>query len=77
MVEVERVGLRQAAQLELHEDSFRDLLEGGGAAHPGVVLGEQGELDVIAVGGVASLAGLGTSIGAPDHQADGRKPHDA
>jgi hypothetical protein len=31
--EVERVGPGEVAQVELDEDSFWDVLEGGGAAH--------------------------------------------
>ena len=55
--EVERVGLGQIAQFELYEDPVRSVLEGGGAAHTGVVLGAHVELYVIAVGGVAMLVG--------------------
>ena len=64
--EVERVGLGQIAQFELYEDHVRSVLEGGRAAHTGVMLGAQFELYVIAVGGVARLVGLGTAIGAAD-----------
>jgi hypothetical protein len=64
--EVERVGLGQIAQFELYEDPVRSVLEGGRAAHSGVMLGAQFELYVIAVGGVAMLVGLGTAIGAAD-----------
>src|SRR5215212_9421885 len=64
--EVERVGLGQVAQVELYDDTVRGVLEGGGAAHTGVVLGAHVELYVIAVGGVAMLVGLGTAIGAAD-----------
>jgi hypothetical protein len=43
------------------------------------MLGAQGELDVFAflAGGVVFLLGLGTAIGAADHQEDSRKRHDA
>jgi hypothetical protein len=64
--EVERVGLGQIAQFELYEDPVRSVLEGGRAAHTGVMLGAQFELYVIAVGGVAMLVVLGTAIGAAD-----------
>ena len=64
--EVERVGLGQIAQFELYDDPVRGVLEGGGAAHTGVVLGAHVELYGIAVGGVAMLVGLGTAIGAAD-----------
>ena len=64
--EVERVGLGQIAQFELYEDPVRSVLEGGRAAHTGVMLGAQFELYVIAVGGVAMLVVLGTTIGAAD-----------
>jgi hypothetical protein len=64
--EVERVGLGQIAQFELYEDPVRSVLEGGLAAHTGVMLGAQFELYVIAVGGVARLVSLGTAIGAAD-----------
>jgi hypothetical protein len=64
--EVERVGLWQIAQFEFYEDPVRSVLEGGCAAHTGVMLGAQFELYVIAVGGVATLVGLGTAIGAAD-----------
>jgi hypothetical protein len=64
--EVKRVGLGQIAQFELYEDPVRSVLEGGRAAHTGVMLGAQLELYVIAVGGVAILVGLGTAIGAAD-----------
>jgi len=69
--EVERVGPGEVAQVEHDEDSFWDVLEGGVAAHPRVMLGAQGELDVIALllRGVVFLFGsgadLGTAIGAP------------
>src|SRR5215203_3063215 len=64
--EVERVGLGQIAHFELYEDPVRSVLEGGLAAHTGVMLGAQFKLYVIAVGGVAILLGLGTAIGAAD-----------
>jgi len=64
--EVERVWLGQIAQFELCEDPVRSVLEGGRAAHTGVMLGAQFELYVIAVRGVAMLVGLGTAIGAAD-----------
>jgi hypothetical protein len=64
--EVERVGLGQIAQFELYDDTVRSVLEGGGAAHTGVVLGAHVELYGIAVGGVTMLVGLGTAIGAAD-----------
>jgi hypothetical protein len=64
--EVERFGLGQIAQFELYEDPVRSVLEGGRAAHTGVMLGAQFELYVIAVGSVAILVGLGTAIGAAD-----------
>jgi hypothetical protein len=64
--EVERVGLGQIAQFELNKDPVRSVLEGGRAAHTGVMLGAQFELYVIAVGGVAMLVVLGTAIGAAD-----------
>jgi hypothetical protein len=64
--EVERVGLGQIAQFELNKDPVRSVLEGGRAAHTGVMLGAQFELFVIAVGGVAMLVVLGTAIGAAD-----------
>jgi hypothetical protein len=64
--QVERVGLGQIAQFELYEDPVRSVLEGGRAAHTGVMIGAQFELYVIAVGGVAMLVGLGTAIGAAD-----------
>jgi len=64
--EVERVGLGQIAHFELYEDPVRSVLEGGGAAHTGVMLGAQFELYVIAVGRVAMSVGLGTAIGAAD-----------
>src|SRR5215211_2691667 len=72
--EVQRVGLGEAAQVELYEDPVRSVLEGGRAAHTGVVLGVHVELYVIAVGGVAMLVGWGTA--APDQQEDSCKPHD-
>src|SRR5215207_6819277 len=62
--EVERVGLGQIAHFELYGDPVRGVLEGGSAAHTGVVLGAHVELYGIAVGGVALLVGLGTAIGA-------------
>src|SRR5215218_492983 len=64
--EVERVGLGQIAHFELYDDTVRGVLEGGSAAHTGVVLGAHVELYGIAVGGVAMLVGLGTAIGAAD-----------
>ena len=73
--EVERVGLGQIAQFELNKDPVRSVLEGGGAAHTGVVLGAHVELYVIAVGGVAMLVGWGTAA-APDQQEESCKPHD-
>jgi hypothetical protein len=74
--EVERVGLGQIAQFELYEDPVRSVLEGGRAAHTGVMLGAQFERYVIAVGGVAMLGGLGTAIGAADQQVESCQPHD-
>ena len=76
--EVERIGLGEITQVELYEDITGGVLQGNGAAHPRVVLGVQGELDIIAlrVGGGA-LCALGTAIGAPDHKEDSRKHHDA
>src|SRR5215204_1206451 len=76
--EVERIGLGEITQVELYEDTTGGVLQGNGAAHPRVVLGVQGELDIIAlrVGGGA-LCALGTAIGAPDHKEDSRKHHDA
>src|SRR5215213_10123142 len=64
--EVQRVGLGHIAQFELYEDPVRSVLEGGLAAHTGVMLGAQFKLYVIAVGGVAMLVSLGTAIGAAD-----------
>src|SRR5215211_3522321 len=42
--EVERVGLGQIAHFELYGDPVRGVLEGGSAAHTGVVLGAHVEL---------------------------------
>jgi hypothetical protein len=65
--EVERVGLGKVAQVELDDDSVCGVLEGGGAAHPGVALGVQVELHAAALrmSSVVLLA-LGTTTGASD-----------
>ena len=80
--EVERVGLGEVAQVELDEDPVGGVLEGSGAAHPGVVLGVQSELYVSAlvmssVVLMPAFLALGAATGAPDHQEGSRECHDA
>jgi hypothetical protein len=74
--EVERVGLGQAAKVEVYDDTIRGVLEGSGAAHPGVALGVQLELCAIAVVGVVLLA-LRTATAAPYQQEGSPERHDA
>src|SRR5215210_2349511 len=77
--EVERVGLGEVAQVELYEDSIRSVLEGGGAAHPGVALRVQSERGVTALGMssvVVLLPTLGTATGAPYQQENSRERQD-
>jgi hypothetical protein len=66
---VERVGLRETAQVEPYDDSVGAVLEGGGTAHPGVALGVQIEL-CGATDVVFFLLALGTATAATYHQED-------
>src|SRR5215207_4635988 len=82
MSEVERGGLGEIAHVELDEDPVRGVLEGSGAAHPGVVLGMQSELYISAlvmssVVLMAAFLALGAATGAPDHQEGSRECHEA
>jgi hypothetical protein len=77
---VERVGLGEVAQIELDEDPVGGVLEGGGATHPGVVLGVQSELYVSAlvmssVVLMPAFLALGAATGAPDQQEGSRECH--
>ena len=80
--EVERVRLGEVAQAELDDDPLRGVLEGSGAAHPGVVLGVQSELYVSAlvmssVVLMPAFLALGAATGAPEQQEGSRECHDA
>ena len=76
---VERVGLGEVAQVELYNHPVRSVLEEGGAAYPGVVLGVQIELDISAVvmSSVVLMPALalGTATGVSDYQEGSRKRH--
>ena len=74
---VERVGLREAAQIEPYDDPVGSVLEGGATANPGVALGAQFELFATAVVIFLLLAlataSLRTATAAPYHREDGYK----
>jgi hypothetical protein len=77
--QVERVGLREAAQVEPYDDPIGAVLERGGTANPGLAPGAQVELGattVVRARRVVFLLALGAAPAAPHHQEDGRKRDD-
>jgi hypothetical protein len=74
--EVEGVRLGEVAKVELDDNSVRGVLEGGGAAYPGVALWMQVKLRGAALVGVV-LPCLGATDAAPYQQEDGQESHDA